>query len=312
MTRQKQQDRVYVRGAYGVTGTAKRSFDAIMHTEGVPVTQETRHTGRTVACLSAWSADAKIILLGCVIAGALKRASIPATDIDATLFCCTLPMTHFPAGRSIVRSALQRVGIAGPCLHLGGHQCSGTIAAIRQAARWLHIRPYRHILVATVDVVDFTTHRTLDDGVVQGDAAAALIISRTPGDIECLGTHIVTDPSRYDMSGAANNDGWRYFFTLRSLVQYMLANHRIDIEQVAYLIPHLSNPATWRHISEFLRFRGKLLLQHEMSTMGHLFGTDCVLGLMQLSLLRPPKGAYALALTYGMGASWGGLLVQTQ
>ncbi|MBI2344260.1 MAG: hypothetical protein HYV02_08025 [Deltaproteobacteria bacterium] len=312
MNQQKRQRRIYVHGAYSVTGTVRRLRRAIMRIEGISATQETAGHDRTVACLAAWSADAKMSLLREAITGALERASMPATIIDGTVFCCTLPMTHFPAGRSLVRSILQPIGVSGPYLHLGGHQCSGTIAAMRQAAHWLTTRPYSHVLVATVDVVDFTTHRTLGNGVIQGDAASAVILSHAPAEIAYVGTHVITDASRYDMSGAGDELSWRYFFTLRSLVHALLVRHGITIEQVAHVIPHISNPVTWQRIRELLQFHGQILLQREMETLGHLFGTDCVLGLMQFVAQHPPTSTYALALTYGMGASWGGLLVQAQ
>lgn len=304
--------RCYIHGAHGIAGTTRHPFDVVRQAEGLPPVSDDSSNQRTVACCAHWSADAKHTLLCDAISGTFQRSAITAAVIEATLFCCTLPMTHPPTGQSLVRSALRHTGVTGPYYHVGGHQCSGLIAAIRRAARWLAAGRYRHVLVATADLVDFATHRTLSDRVIQGDAAAALIMSTTPGPIEYLDGQIVTDPTRYDMSGANRGTSWQYFFTLRALVQSVLARQHLTIAHIAYLIPHLSEPTTWERMCGLLHFRGTLLLQEEMRSVGHLFGADCLLGLKQFTTCQPPPGTHALALTYGMGASWGALLVRSQ
>lgn len=284
----------------------------IVENECMPLStdEKTSLVNRYVMGVEAWHPGHSQTLLRDSLLSACASANIQPDELNMALFSCTLAMTHYPMGKSLIRSILRKLNLNIAYLNIGGHQCCGTILSIQSAIRHLRANPYwKHIAVLTSDCVDFTSRRLLPSGIAQGDAASTIIISRDAGRFQILGTSMCSDYQQYDLSLPGENDQLKYFFGMRRLVSELLKQTKISVDNVDLVIPHLSHPETWDRMMQILKCKGRLLMKKEMNTTGHLFGSDLALGLQCLAE-RNETSKLAMGLSYGLGASWGGLLVK--
>ncbi len=293
-------------------GPLSLSLADIAGNECVPILtgEKTSLANRYVMGFETWDPENARILLRDSILSACVSADIKPEELNMAIFSCTLAMTHHPMGQSFMRSVLRELNLNISYLNIGGHQCCGAILSIQSAIRHLRANPHwKHVAVLTSDCVDFTSRRLLSSGVAQGDAASAIIISRNSGRFRILGATICSDYQQYDLSLPNENDQLKYFFGMRRLVSELLNQTNTAMDGVDFILPHLSHPETWDRMMQILKFKGKLLMKEEMDTTGHLFGSDLALGLQNLAI-KNEVNKLAMGLTYGLGASWGGLLVK--
>lgn len=280
--------------------------------ESQPVKNDSLYRDRTVVGYGNQDGffHGKVELLTSVVQRICSESHIKPRDIEFIYFFCTLPMTYFPLGNSLIGDLKNRLKIKAPHIHLGGHQCAGLTRSFLHAhSRLIGESALNNILLLTVDCVDFSSKRFLGENVVQGDAASAVFLSRCPGDLKLKRAFIKTNPKMHDMSYLHHEFQWQYFFTMRNLVVELLKDQNLTISDIDVILPHYSSMDSWQHLLKILAFEGKFLVDQEMTVLGHLFGTDLVIGLQKAMKLKQ-KIKNVLALSYGVGSSWGALLLE--
>lgn len=280
--------------------------------ENQPVKNEILYRDRTVAGYKdpEYFYQGKIELLNSVIQDICQRSDTCPQGIEFIYFCCTLPTTYFPLGGSLIGHLKNRFKIKAPYVHLGGHQCAGLTRALLHAqARLIQENTLKNVLLLTVDCVDFSSKRFLSENIVQGDAASALFLSRHPSGLKLKSAFLKTDPKMYDMSHLHQEFQWKYFFTMRNLVAELLREQKLTLKDIDVILPHYSSMDSWQRLLKILAFEGRFLVDQEMEVLGHLFGTDLAIGLQKTMQLKQDV-KHVLALSYGVGSSWGALLLE--
>lgn len=187
---------------------------------------------------------------------AMEMAGLAAADIDLIIVATTTPDMVFPSTACILQNKL---GIKGcPAFDVQA-VCSGFVYALSVADSFIRSGKYRHALVVGTEIysriVDWNDRATC---VLFGDGAGAVVLSESdqPG---ILSSHLHADGSYSDILAAPGSicDGkvqgtpfvmmegntvFKFAIkVLEEVVQEAIAENKMEISDIDWLIPHQAN-----------------------------------------------------------------------
>lgn len=268
-------------------------------------------------------------------ARALVHAGVPGDEVDLVVVACATPDQSQPAVACLVQEKLGIAESRCPAFDVNS-VCAGFVYALNVAQGMMLGAPdqYRHALVIGADafskILDWSDRRTC---VFFGDAAGAVVLSRTQGDerldfllgadgrgsahiqVPAGGTRIpVTQEvlearrNKFTMNGPKV---WEFAVdTVPRNVRALLSRHGLEPRDLDLLILHQSNLRMIEAIMASL----ELPMERTFTTVqdyGNTAAASIPLTLQKASeagVLTP--GARVLVCGFGGGLSWGSALIE--
>jgi len=264
---------------------------------------------------------------------ALEAANTAVTEIDMILFATITPDTCCPSAANWLQAKL------------GAYQavtfditaaCSGFIFALNVAEQYLKTGACNKILVVAAEVMS----RTLNWSdratcILWGDGAGAAILARGNSGHELLSTFIHTDGSKgrdlllpgggsktTPISHESVDKGLHYLnmieakYSFRIAVKYFmtsiseaLAHHEIELDDVAWFIPHQANVRMFQHIAEVMNIPiNKFYLT--IHKYGNISSASCAIALDEAVRDGSVCDNDIICLpVFGGGLTWGSALI---
>lgn len=254
----------------------------------------------------------------------LAQSTTKAADIGALLVCTQTPDHLIPGVSSRLHGQL---AFPHDCFVLDINQgCSGFVLGTQVMMGWLRSTGGKGILVNADTYSKLIRHDDRKTRALFGDAAAATLYSIQSGNLRVVDCHSYADGTGYDdfvARGSAlrqdagacagiHMDGADIFnFALRNVptaITTALDAHGLQLRQLRMILFHQANQFMVDQLARKLRLASEQVPQN-CKHLGNTVSASIPLLLSdQLSVLQP--GDYALAVGFGVGLSWGTVLLQ--
>lgn len=257
---------------------------------------------------------------------ALKSAECTGRDLDAIIASTLTPDRHFPGIGVDLQARLKCNRI--PAFDLNC-QCNGFIFALSLAASSVIAGQFRRVLVAAAEIHSrelVFRHETRDWCVLFGDGAGAVVVERTGGhtggrpsfllhsdghfadDLSCPRAR----PEKHGRPEPRMNKTSVIIHSSRSVTevcQGILAENRLTLSQVDFLIPHQSNARLIHEVARRLDCPlSKVIINIEKT--GNTSSASIPIALDQaVRSKRIRRGDMLLMVSFGAGFSWGAALL---
>jgi 3-oxoacyl-[acyl-carrier-protein] synthase-3 len=267
---------------------------------------------------------------------ALGTANLSAAEIDMIIFATITPDTCCPSASNWLQAKL---GAAKAVTFDITAACSGFIFALNVAEQYLKNRTCDNILVVASEVMSRTlnwTDRTTC--ILWGDGAGAAVLTRDDAGPELLSTHIHTDGAKGQdlllpgggskttpISHESVDRGLHFLnmreakYSFRVAVTYFMdaiseaaRHHQIDINDIAWFIPHQANIRMFQHIAKTMKisFNKFYLTIHKY---GNISSASCAIALDEAVRDGSIRKNDIICLpVFGGGLTWGSALIRWQ
>jgi len=267
---------------------------------------------------------------------ALGTANLSAAEIDMIIFATITPDTCCPSASNWLQAKL---GAAKAVTFDITAACSGFIFALNVAEQYLKNRTCDNILVVASEVMSRTlnwTDRTTC--ILWGDGAGAAVLTRDDAGPELLSTHIHTDGAKGQdlllpgggskttpISHESVERGLHFLnmreakYSFRVAVTYFMdaiseaaRHHQIDINDIAWFIPHQANIRMFQHIAKTMKisFNKFYLTIHKY---GNISSASCAIALDEAVRDGSIRKNDIICLpVFGGGLTWGSALIRWQ
>jgi 3-oxoacyl-[acyl-carrier-protein] synthase-3 len=267
---------------------------------------------------------------------ALGTANLSAAEIDMIIFATITPDTCCPSASNWLQAKL---GAAKAVTFDITAACSGFIFALNVAEQYLKNRTCDNILVVASEVMSRTlnwTDRTTC--ILWGDGAGAAVLTRDDAGPELLSTHIHTDGAKGQdlllpgggskttpISHESVERGLHFLnmreakYSFRVAVTYFMEaiseaarHHQIDINDIAWFIPHQANIRMFQHIAKTMKisFNKFYLTIHKY---GNISSASCAIALDEAVRDGSIRKNDIICLpVFGGGLTWGSALIRWQ
>ena len=267
---------------------------------------------------------------------ALGTANLSAAEIDMIIFATITPDTCCPSASNWLQAKL---GAAKAVTFDITAACSGFIFALNVAEQYLKNRTCDNILVVASEVMSRTlnwTDRTTC--ILWGDGAGAAVLTRDDAGPELLSTHIHTDGAKGQdlllpgggskttpISHESVERGLHFLnmreakYSFRVAVTYFMdaiseaaRHHQIDINDIAWFIPHQANIRMFQHIAKTMNisFNKFYLTIHKY---GNISSASCAIALDEAVRDGSIRKNDIICLpVFGGGLTWGSALIRWQ
>ncbi len=265
---------------------------------------------------------------------ALEAAALSSNDLDMIIFATITPDTACPSAANWLQAKLNTKQAVTFDISAA---CSGFIFALNVAEQYLKNQTCRHILVVASEVMSRTLNwsdRTTC--ILWGDGAGAAVLTLGDTGHELLSTHIHTDGAKGQdlllpgggskttpISHESVDQGLHYLkmfdakYSFRIAVNYFMeaiseatAYHHMDINDIAWFIPHQANVRMFRHIATSMKipFDRFYLNIHKY---GNISSASCAIALDEAARdgsIR--KNDMVCMPVFGGGLTWGSALIK--
>jgi 3-oxoacyl-[acyl-carrier-protein] synthase III len=247
---------------------------------------------------------------------ALEESGISPQAIDAVIYYHTIYLSAVAKGMDPIQKIQCELGLdkAIGC-SIWGQGCASGITALRVARDMIRSGSAETVLIVGADSLTDSHKRQIHGITIQGDGGSAVIVQR-----DCTTNRIVEILSRdegsfYKIANTTSEEEERYnwFFYMGTvrLVNKIIQRGSLSLEEISLIIPHNINTSSWARIANLLKVDQAKIYKDNIPLHGHVFGSDIVINLADaIRQGRIRRGEYALLLSAGLGASWGGLIVQ--
>jgi 3-oxoacyl-[acyl-carrier-protein] synthase-3 len=245
-------------------------------------------------------------------------------DADAIVYATALPVngnigdlaawrssrdvTHlmeFPASQLQADFCLDRAAVFG----LNQQGCTGMLGAVRLAGVLLTAEAsWQRVLCVTAD--------RFPDGAIYeqaynlvSDAAAACVVSRSPGAFRLVTAHQITNGGL----GRATNDErvGTYFSYTRQLIDETLQRAGLTIADIAWIIPQNTHRRAWQIMARQLGVAVERVWRGSVGDVGHAIAADNIINLASLANSgRLHQGERIVLLMAGHGLNWQAVLLE--
>jgi 3-oxoacyl-[acyl-carrier-protein] synthase-3 len=245
----------------------------------------------------------------------LRRAALPASEIDVLIYATTSFWQESFYRRQEVSRLLDVTGLtkAYP-VGVTLSECANVQTALRVGAAMIAAGEARHVLVVSVDCTAPSASRLVPPRVsVKSDGAASVVLSpESLGGFEYLGTRQRVHAALWDMDPGA--DKFRYAKEgeagIKHVVDGVLAGLGVGKEAVSHLVVNNYNLSAMRIAAAAAGIRPDRLHGKSLAQTAHVTAADTLVGLRDLE----EAGALApnaLVLLLGSGPNlWGASLVR--
>lgn len=241
---------------------------------------------------------------------AIESAGLDRNDIELIIVATATPDRKSPSAACIAQA---KMGITNHCPAFDlAAVCSGFVYALTVAAQFIESGMYRHVLVIGADTFSKITDWQHRNCVFFGDGAGAVVLSRAPEGGGFLSSVLYADGAGMDhftvypqdatftMNGKAVYE--TATSTLPRAIQEILCMHRLELKDVAMIVPHQPSMRVLKRTAELLCVPFELV-QTNLERHANTAGATIPLLLDQVNrqgLLAPGK----LVLFAAIGSGW--------
>lgn len=256
--------------------------------------------------------------------GAVQQIENDLGDIGAIVYSTCIPINgsvgdekkfretrdvkflmDFPASHLQSDFGLDKAIVIG----LNQQACTGMLGSLRLARTLLISEPeIGRVLCVTAD-------RFPEDALYEqsynliSDGAAACIASLSAGGFRLLATHALTNGA---MAKASDDETVGSFFSYtHRVIQETLMKAKLDIQEVAWIVPQNTNRKAWQILARLLKFDFERVYFPTIREVGHVISGDNIINLKRLAedgLIEP--GQRALLFMAGYGLNWQCVIVE--
>ena len=185
-------------------------------------------------------------------------------------------LMDFPASHLQSDFGLERAVVIG----LNQQACTGMLGSLRLARMALLAEPdIRRVLCVTADrfpggAVYEQAYNLISDG------AAACIVSAERGGFRLVACHGVTNGAMALVSD--DETVGSYFNYAHRVIQETLAKGRLEMKEIAWIVPQNMHVKAWQILARLLRFDAERVYFHTLPDVAHVISGDNIVNLKRL------------------------------
>lgn len=247
---------------------------------------------------------------------AIENAGLEKNEIDLIIVATATPDRKSP---SVACIAQAKMGITNHCPAFDlAAVCSGFLYGLTVAAQFIEGGMYEHVLVIGADTFSKITDWQHRNCVFFGDGAGAVVASRAADGGGFFSSLLFADGAGmehftvYPQDTTFTTNGRAVYETATSIlpeaIQQILCMHRLELKDVAMIIPHQPSIRVLKRTAELLAVPFSLI-QTNLERHANTAGATIPLLLDQVNqkgLLEP--GKLLLFAAIGSGWTWGAAL----
>jgi len=252
-------------------------------------------------------------------AALLKNHDIEPEKIDALFFAGAIASSHsvnqsleflsafnYPACRLQYDFGLLNAIVAG----ISQTGCMGMMTAVKCAADFLRGSDAENALCVSADVFPSRAKREVIYNVIS-DGGCALWVRKNATRNFLRAHRQKTKGYYWDCVARRNEIVAAYFPTACAIVRETLADARIDMDQVARVIPHNVSRRSWEILLNLLGINRERLFDENISAIGHIIAADNFINLKDAAERgKISRGDKLLLFNFGFGANWGCMVLE--
>lgn len=261
---------------------------------------------------------------------AIKNARLTPRDIDMIIVATATPDRKAPSTACIVQRNIKAKRAV--CFDIAA-VCSGFLYGMVVANQFISQGTYKHVLVIGADTFSSVTDYSRRDCVFFGDGAGAAVFSQTDEGFFAFELHsdgegwdgftipgggVEIPPTAQNMDEYLKThryfemDGKKVYETattvLPQTITSLLANHKIDIDRIAMLIPHQPSIGILKETARKIGLPFEKV-RHNMAKYANTSaGTIPILLHEQFESIN--KGDLVLFAAVGSGWTWGSAIIE--
>lgn len=194
--------------------------------------------------------------------------------------------------------------------------CSAMDFLLSISHKWLLNNPdKKSVLLLTSDKTFVEDFRYLKESSVMGDAASAILISKTANRNTIIQSEVNVDATIFNGEASSTKE---FDWFLKSVSTGIIKNLRsllkkcdMDISDIDLILASNVNVPTWKNISKILKVPDENIYFPTLKDIGHAHNSDPILNLQYaMDENKLSKGDYFITLTAGMGGTFGCTLFQ--
>ena len=192
---------------------------------------------------------------------------------------------------------------------LNQQACTGMLGSVRLARALLSAEPdFERVLCISADrfpegAIYEQAYNLISDG------SAACIVSREPSGFRILACHQITNGA---LSRASDDESvGAYFSYTYRVVRETLEKGRVDVDDLAWIVPQNMNIKAWQILSRLLGFDFRRISFDTLPEAGHVISGDNVMNLKHLDATGCIEaGDRVLLVMAGYGMNWQCILTE--
>jgi 3-oxoacyl-[acyl-carrier-protein] synthase III len=251
--------------------------------------------------------------IGAVLyAGALASSSTLAAPPAAVEGAALDPhgvmdLFRYPVSRIQAELGMARATAIG----VNQQACASVFTAIRMGRDMLMAEPeLGSVLCVAADRFPARASREMIYNVVSDAGCAVLLRRGWPSD-RILACGHVTKGALWDAAEMANEIVAAYFPTARALIHDTVARAGLELDDVAWIVPHNVSLRSWEILLGLLEFPKERLFADNIARVGHTIASDGLLNLRDLlDSGRVREGDLLLLFTFGFGLNWSCIVLE--
>jgi 3-oxoacyl-[acyl-carrier-protein] synthase III len=184
------------------------------------------------------------------------------------------------------------------------------MTAVKCAADFLAASNAENALCVSTDVFPPRAKREVIYNLISDGACAVLV--RKNGSRNFLRAHRhITKGYYWDCVARRNEIVAAYFPTACNIIRETLAKGRINLDELAWVIPHNVSRRSWEILLGLLGISRERLFDENISAIGHIIAADNFINLKDAADRgKINRGDKLLLFNFGFGANWGCMLLE--
>ena len=249
----------------------------------------------------------------------LRSAAVAPGEIDTLIYASAIPeerprrssglsgLFRYPATALQYEFEMTRANVIG----LAQAGCVSFLSAIRLASSLLVSEPaVRRVLCVSADALPKSYRREVLYNLIS-DGGAAALVERDAASNRIVSHTQVTKGYFWDPQRQGNEIVASYFATARHVIQQALDKARLDMSDIAMVLPHNVNRKSWDILRGLLNIPPERFYGRNIARKGHTIAADNAINLCDaVKEGKVKRGDYLLLFTFGFGAHWACTILQ--
>ena len=233
---------------------------------------------------------------------ALKVAGLTAQDIDLIIVATITPDTCCPSAANWLQAKLDATRAVTFDVTAA---CSGFIFGLNVAEQYLRNKTFKHVLVVASEIMTRTLNwKDRATCILWGDGAGAAILALGDNGPEILSSHLHTDGANGQdllLPGGGSKT---------TPISHESVDHRIQVEDVDWFIPHQANIRMFQNIARSLKVPFERFYL-TLPKYGNISSASCAISLDEAVRDGSVRKNDLVCLpVFGGGLTWGSALIR--